>query len=332
MTNRVLVTGGAGYIGSHVVHLLIQSGYSVVVVDNLVRGHKSAVHPDATFHAIDVRETEALQQILWDHNVSAVLHFAAYAYVGESVEQPIMYYKNNMEGLISLVDAMLCSNTCRLVFSSSCATYGIPASLPIIESMTQQPVNPYGWTKLFAEQYLKDVQRAFSNQFALSFLRYFNVAGCHRSGILGEDHKPETHVVPLLLQTAMGKREHFTILGTDYPTTDGTCIRDFIHVEDLASAHLLALEHLQVGVLQEYNLGIGDGFSVRDVARTVEDVTGKPIPIVEKPRRPGDPPVLVASSQKIQKELGWKPEITTLHEMVATSWNWMKTHPDGYAD
>jgi UDP-glucose-4-epimerase GalE len=269
--------------------------------------------------------------VLRRNQIGCVLHFAALAYVGESVTEPLRYYVNNATGTISLLDAMRQANVKRIVFSSTCATYGDPPELPVVETMPQSPINPYGRTKLIAEWALRD-QLAVDPDFAFVALRYFNVAGCALDGSVGEDHTPETHLIPILLQAALGLRDDVTVFGTDYPTPDGTCIRDYIHVDDLCAAHLVAMNSLQSGEARFYNLGLGRGYSVREVIESARKVTGQEIPVRFGERRPGDPAVLFANADKIRRELGWTPRITSLDEIVASAWRWVQSHPDGYVD
>jgi UDP-glucose-4-epimerase GalE len=324
---RILVTGGAGYIGSHAVKLFLERGHDTWVYDNLCFGHRAAV-PAERLLVGDLHETHRLDQILIERRIEAVVHFAAFAFVGESVQDPAKYYVNNLVNTINLMECLRRHGVSRFVFSSTAATYGIPETSPITEDMPQNPINPYGQTKLAMEKALGDYARAYAWGFAA--LRYFNAAGATRDGSIGEDHHPETHLIPLIIQAALGRRPHVEIFGTDYATPDGTCIRDYIHVDDLADAHLLALDNLKPGVELKYNLGIGRGYSVREVIRAVEDVTGKKVPVKEGPRRAGDPPVLVASSEKIQKELGWRPRYTDIKSIVESAWNWHRKHPKGY--
>jgi len=328
---QVMVAGGAGYIGSHAVKQLIEAGHQVVVVDNLFRGHRQAVHPQAKFYPLHLSDTRALADLLHKHSVDCVMHFAALAYVGESVADPLAYYDNNTAGTISLLEAMKEAEVTRLVFSSTCATYGEPTATPIVETMRQEPINPYGWSKWCVERILRDYGAA-EGRFGYAALRYFNVAGAAADGSLGEDHDPETHLIPVVLQTVLGRREKVTVFGTDYPTPDGTCIRDYIHVSDLARAHLLALEALAPGNSSPlvYNLGNGQGFSVREVVEVARKVTGHPVPVIESHRRAGDPAVLIASSEKIRRELGWQPRFPDLKTIVESAWQWHRTHPDGY--
>jgi len=328
---NVLVVGGAGYIGSHAVKTLVERGHRVAVVDNLVRGHRKAVHPAAAFYAIGLADTAGLVQVLRDHAIECVMHFAALAYVGESVAEPLAYYDNNTAGTISLLKAMREAGVKRLVFSSTCATYGEPPSTPIVETMPQSPINPYGWSKWCVERVLRDCAAA-DPELAFAALRYFNVAGSASDGSLGEDHDPETHLIPSLLLAALGRRGPVTIFGTDYPTPDGTCIRDYIHVEDLCEAHLVAMDALRPGDTRFYNLGIGRGYSVREVIEAAKEVTGVPIPVEIGPRRPGDPPVLFSDPGKIQRELGWTARCRAIEPMILSAWNWFRTHPVGYGD
>ncbi|MDA0832636.1 MAG: UDP-glucose 4-epimerase GalE [Planctomycetota bacterium] len=325
----ILVTGGAGYIGSHVTRQLIEQGHDVVVVDNLNRGHRCAVDSRCIFYEVALNETERLVEVMTNHSVEAVLHFAALAYVPESVAQPLWYYENNVSGSISLLKAMHQADVGKLIFSSSCATYGIPDSLPITEETPQMPIHPYGWSKLVFEQVLKDYHAAHPD-FAVTFLRYFNVAGCSTDGSLGEDHDPETHLIPIVLQVALGQRECVTVYGTDYPTPDGTCVRDYVHVDDLAAAHILALNSLQAGDCRTYNLGNGQGFSVKQIIAAVEQVTGRSIPVKYGERRAGDPPSLYASAELIRQELGWTPRYAEVSEIIQTAWDWFRNHPHGY--
>lgn len=327
---NVLVPGGAGYIGSHAVKLLVEAGHRVVVVDNLVRGHGEAVHPEAVFHEIPLADTPALIAVMSEHEVDAVMHFAALAYVGESVADPLRYWENNTAGSVSLLQAMDAAGVTRMVFSSTCATYGEPAEVPIVETCPQQPINPYGHSKLAVERVLIDYAAAVP-EFAFAAPRYFNVAGCAADGTLGEDHDPETHLIPRILLTALGRYEKISVFGTDYPTADGTCIRDYIHVDDLCRAHIELLESLRPGDRRFYNLGIGRGYSVREVIDAVERVTGIDLPVEETDRRPGDPPVLYADPGRIQSELSWRPRHVEIDEIVETAWRWFREHPHGYA-
>ena len=326
---KVLVTGGAGYIGSHAVKRLLEGGYDVVVLDNLDRGHRQAVPKEVAFEELDLRQTDAITEVLKRHRIDCVMHFAALAYVGESVTDPLRYYDNNTAGTLSLLQAMHQAAVKKLVFSSTCATYGEPDQMPMTEDIPQCPINPYGWSKLFVERILQDYFAA-NQDFAYAALRYFNVAGSAADGSLGEDHEPETHLIPVLLNTALGKRPNATIFGEDYATEDGTCIRDYIHVQDLADAHVAVMEALEPCQARFYNLGIGKGYSVKQVVEAVKKVTGVDLPIEIGPRRPGDPPQLFSDPSKIQRELGWKAAITDIEQIVDTAWQWFKTHPNGY--
>lgn len=325
----ILVTGGAGYIGAHAVQLLVEDGRRVLVVDNLSRGHRRAVHPEAEFAELDLSQTDELARLMQEHEVGGVMHFAALAYVAESVEQPVRYYENNVAGTLSLLRAMEKAGVKRLVFSSTCATYGSPEKLPITEQTPQHPINPYGWSKRIVERTLHDKTVA-DPEFAFTALRYFNVAGCAEDGSLGEDHDPETHLIPLVLQVALGQRKTITVFGTDYPTPDGTCIRDYVHVDDLCRAHLLALDQLQPGRGGFYNVGIGRGYSVREVIESARRVTGRDIPVELGSRRAGDPPELWANAELIRSDLGWSPRFVELDKIIATAWNWFQEHPQGY--
>jgi UDP-glucose 4-epimerase len=325
---NICVIGGAGYIGSHAVKLLVQKGHNVTCIDNLSNGHPSAVDKKAAFFVADLANTFQIIDIFQKQKIDAVMHFAASAYVGESVADPRKYYRNNVSNTVSMLDAMHACNIKKLVFSSTCATYGIPEKMPMTEDMPQRPINPYGDSKLMVEHILKDVAKAEGLAFAAP--RYFNVAGCAPDGSIGEDHQPETHIIPVLLNVVLGKKDHMDLYGTDYPTRDGTCVRDYIHVWDLVEAHLALLEALQPGKGLFYNLGVGRGYSNREIIDAVQRVTGKTIPIKEAPRRPGDPPELYALPAKIEKELGWKARFTNLDEIVRTAWEWFRKNPNGY--
>jgi UDP-glucose-4-epimerase GalE len=325
---RVLVTGGAGYIGSHAVRLLLARGHEVTVYDNLSAGHRAAV-PAERLIVADLAEKERLDHALVVGRIEAVMHFAASALVGESVRDPAKYYRNNTVNTLYLLEALRRHGIGRFVFSSTCATYGVPQKVPITEDERQAPINPYGNSKLAVERALADYAAAYDWGYAA--LRYFNAAGASPAGDIGEDHDPESHLIPIVLQAVLGQRPYVEVYGTDYPTPDGTCIRDYIHVDDLAEAHLLALEALAPGKHLIYNLGTGTGHSVREVVRTAEEVTGRPVPVREGPRRPGDPPLLVASAEKVQRELGWRPRYD-LRAIVETAWKWHSSHPKGYAD
>ena len=319
----ILVTGGAGYIGSHAVLALKRAGYGVVILDNLVYGHRDLVEKVLQVELIvgDTNDRLLLDELFASHPIAAVMHFSAYAYVGESVTDPDKYYRNNVVGTLTLLEAMLAASVKHFVFSSTCATYGVPKGVPISEDHPQNPINPYGMTKLMVERILADFDIAYGLKSV--YFRYFNAAGADPDGLLGEDHNPETHLIPLVLMTALGKRESVSIFGTDYPTSDGTCIRDYIHVTDLADAHVLGLEYLlQGGDTSVFNLGNGNGFSVKQVIDTSSLVTGRNIKVVESDRRPGDPPILVGSSDKARKILGWKPQYPDLREIVTHAWQW----------
>jgi UDP-glucose-4-epimerase GalE len=326
---RILVTGGAGYIGSHAVRLFLECGHDVWVYDNLCAGHRAAV-PAERLLVGDLAEEQRLDHALVMHRIEAVVHFAAFALVGESVENPAKYYQNNLVNSLRLLEAMRRHRVGRIVFSSTCATYGVPQQVPITEDEPQNPINPYGNSKLAVERALADYAAAYGWGFAA--LRYFNAAGAHPGGTIGEDHDPESHLIPIVLQAVLGQRPAVTVFGTDYPTPDGSCVRDYIHVDDLAEAHLLALEALAPGKALRYNLGTGRGYSVREVIRAAEEVTGKKVPVQEGPRRAGDPPALVAASARVQRELGWRPRYTDLRSIVETAWNWHRAHPHGYDD
>ena len=327
----ILVLGGAGYIGSHTFYELIENGEDVAIIDNLQTGHIKAVHPKARFYKGDIRNREFLDSVFAKEKIDAVIHFAAYSLVGESMEKPLKYYENNLCGTKILLDSMVANGINKIVFSSTAATYGEPESLPILETDKTEPTNPYGETKLAMEKMFKWVGRAHNINFVS--LRYFNACGAHVSGEIGEDHAVETHLIPLILQVPNNKREHIYIFGDDYNTKDGTCIRDYIHVTDLAQAHILAVKYLRNGGNSDiFNLGNGIGFSVKEVIETARKVTGHPIPAQISPRRAGDPAKLIASSNKARKILGWKPEHAELEEIIATAWNWHKKHPNGYND
>jgi UDP-glucose 4-epimerase len=326
---RILVTGGAGYVGSHAVKLLVARRHEVIVVDNLSAGHRAAV-PSGELVVADLTDRQKIADLLRTRRIDAVMHFAALAYVGESVREPARYYQNNVVGTLALLEAMREAGVAKIVFSSTCATYGVPREVPIPEQHPQQPINPYGCTKLAIEWALDDYRAAYGLGFAA--LRYFNAAGAALDGSLGEDHTPETHLIPIALEVAEGKRVAIDIFGTDYPTPDGTCIRDYIHVDDLATAHLAALERLAPGDALKVNLGTGCGASVRQVIDVCRRVTGREIATRESPRRPGDPPELVACPAAALEQLGWQAEHSELETIVTTAWNWFAAHPERYAD
>ncbi len=325
---NILVAGGAGYIGSHMCKYLAQHGHTPIVLDNMVYGHREAVKWGPLIDG-SLKNRDILDEIFARYEVEAVMHFAAFAYVGESVTDPGKYYENNVSATISLLESMRRHNILKFIFSSTCATYGEPVRIPITEDHQQKPINPYGRSKLMVEQILDDYQNAYGlNSVSL---RYFNAAGADPDGEIGEDHNPETHLIPLILQTALGKRESITIFGDDYSTEDGTCVRDYIHVTDLAQAHLLALERLMNNLPgDKYNLGNGDGHSVKQVIDTAREITGEKIPSNISERRAGDPAVLIGSSEKAIKELGWKPRFADLKSILNTAWRWHKNNPDGY--
>ncbi len=327
----VLVCGGAGYIGSHAVEELIATGEEVVVVDNLQKGHKKAVNPKAKLYIGDLRDLSFMDRVFKENPIHAVMDFAAESLVGESVTNPLDYYDNNVYGMICLLKKMKEYQVKNIVFSSTAATYGEPENIPLMEDDKTFPTNPYGESKLAVEKLLKWCDQAYGIKYVV--LRYFNAAGAHANGRIGEDHRPETHLIPLILQVALGKRKEIMIFGDDYNTHDGTCIRDYIHVTDLAHAHILALEKLKKdGPSAIYNLGNGQGFSVKETIEAAKKVTKKDIPVKIVGRRAGDPAVLVASSDKIKKELGWEAQYKSLEEIIETAWNWHLSHPNGYAD
>jgi len=324
-----LVTGGAGYVGSHTVAALIERGIETIVVDNLEKGHQGALWPGAKLYIGDLRDALFMDKLFEENPITAVVHFAAYSLVAESVSNPAKYYDNNVSGTLNLLDTMLKHNVKSIVFSSTAATYGEPKTIPITEDATERPVNPYGESKLAVERILKWYDAAYGLKYVA--LRYFNVAGAHESGKIGEDHDPETHLIPMILQTALGKRESFNLYGDDYPTPDGTCIRDYIHATDLANAHILALEKLEKDQTSAlYNLGSGSGFSNKEILEAAKKITGIDIPVRFAPRRAGDPPVLIASSDKIKRELGWNPTRTDIDNIISSAWAWHRAYPDGY--
>ena len=317
---KALVTGGAGYVGSHTLMELQRAGVECVVLDNLVRGHRELVL-DAELVVGDVGDRATVRSLLRERRIDVVLHFAAYAYVGESVVDPALYYRNNVAGTVELLGAMVEAGVPRIVFSSTCATYGTPREIPIPEDHPQEPLSPYGASKLMIERMLADFERAYGLRSVV--LRYFNAAGADPGGAIGERHEPETHLIPLVLQTALGERSAVEIFGTDYPTPDGTCVRDYVHVSDLAAAHVLGVERLAAGEPSGvYNLGNGSGFSVREVIATAERVTGRRVAAVSAPRRPGDAHTLVGSSEKARRELGWRPRLASLEAILRTAWSW----------
>ncbi len=325
----ILVLGGAGYIGSHTVYELIDKGEDVVIIDNLETGFAEAVHPKARFYQGDIRDRSFLDQVFGKEKIEAVIHFAANSLVGESMVKPLKYYDNNVNGAKVLLEAMVAHNINKIVFSSTAATYGEPERVPILETDRTEPTNTYGETKLAMEKMFKWTGVAHDLRFVS--LRYFNACGAHKSGQIGEAHNPESHLIPLILQVPNKKREAISVFGDDYDTKDGTCIRDYIHVTDLAQAHILAVEYLRKGNESSiFNLGNGVGFTVKEVIDAACKVTNSPIKTEIVPRRAGDPASLIASSEKAQKILGWKPEYTDLEQIIATAWEWHSTHPNGY--
>lgn len=325
----ILVLGGAGYIGSHTVYELIDNGEDVVIIDNLLTGHKEAIHPKARFYKGDIRDREFLDDVFKKEKIDAIIHFAACSLVGESMEKPLKYYDNNLCGTKILLDSMVANGIDKIVFSSTAATYGEPEKVPILETDRTEPTNTYGETKLSMEKMFKWVGKAHGLRYVS--LRYFNACGAHISGQIGEDHNPESHLIPLILQVPNGKREYISIFGDDYDTKDGTCVRDYIHVTDLAQAHILAVKYLQSGNESNiFNLGNGVGFTVKEVIDTARKVTSHPIPAKITPRRAGDPAQLIASSEKAKEILGWTPEHNSLEEIISTAWNWHKNHPNGF--
>ena len=327
---KFLVLGGAGYIGSHTATELLNDGNEVVIADNLVTGYRKAVPDKATFYQGDIRDEQFLDELFKKENIDAVIHFAAFSLVGESVVNPLKYYENNLYGTKVLLDAMIKNGVDKIVFSSTAATYGEPENIPILESDRTCPTNPYGETKLAMEKMISWAAKAHGLHYIS--LRYFNACGAHESAMIGEAHNPESHLIPLVLQVPNEKREFVSIYGTDYDTPDGTCIRDYIHVTDLAKAHILAVKHLMNGGESNiFNLGNGVGYSVKEVIDTARKVTGHPIPAKEEARRAGDPARLVASGEKARKILGWEPEIKDLADIISSAWKWHKAHRDGYS-
>ena len=327
-TKNILVVGGAGYIGSSMSKHLAKHGFTPIVLDNLVYGHKEAVKY-GPFYEGSMSDRKLLDKLFADHPVSAVMHFAAYCYVGESATEPAKYYENNIANTLTLLEAMRQKEIDKFIFSSSCSIYGEPVEVPITEDHPKNPINPYGRTKLVVEQMLQDFESAYGLK--TMSLRYFNAAGADPDGELGEDHDPETHLIPLVLKTALGQRTQVDIFGDDYPTADGTCVRDYIHIEDLCQAHMLALERLlSDSPGGAYNLGNEKGHSVKEVIDAARRISGKEIPAAVVNRRPGDPAVLVSSSEKATKDLGWKPEYPDLETIVETAWAWHRENPDGY--
>ena len=327
----ILVLGGAGYIGSHTVYELIEAGKQVVIADNLETGHIEAVHPKAKFYQGDIRDRAFVDSVFDNEQIDGVIHFAANSLVGESMTNPLKYYDNNLCGTKVLLESMVAHGIDKIVFSSTAATYGEPERVPILETDRTEPTNCYGETKLSMEKMFKWTGLAHGLRFVS--LRYFNACGAHVSGKIGEAHNPESHLIPLILQVPNGKRDFISIFGDDYDTKDGTCIRDYIHVTDLAQAHILAMDYLMNGGESNiFNLGNGVGFTVKEVIDTAREVTGHPIPAKTTPRRAGDPAQLIASSEKARRVLGWHPEHADLREIIETAWNWHKNHPNGFVD
>lgn len=327
---NVFVAGGAGYVGSHCVRRLVADGHGVTVFDNLSAGHRAAVDPRAVLIEGDLSDRSAIKAALRSDRFDAVMHFAALLNVGESVEQPLRYYRNNVANTLKLLESMQAAEIRRFVFSSTCAVYGEPQHLPITEDLPRNPINPYGATKLAVERILEDCGPAWG--LGAVALRYFNAAGAAEDGTIGEDHDPELHLIPIILQVALGQREKLKIFGNDYPTPDGTCIRDYIHVDDLAAAHALALTHMAEGRFAAYNVGTGRGHSVLEVIEAARKITGHSIPVVEACRRQGDPPALYADAEKLRQAWGWLPRYTDLVEIVESAWRWHRSHPRGFRE
>lgn len=327
----ILVCGGAGYIGSHTVHQLINQNKDVIIIDNLQTGHMSAVNQKAKFYKGDIRDSSFLDKVFSENNIESIIHFAANSLVGESMTKPLLYFNNNVYGMQVLLESMVKHNIKNIVFSSTAAVYGEPKRVPILEDDETNPTNPYGETKLAMEKMMKWCDKAYGIKFVA--LRYFNVAGALEDGSIGEDHSPETHLIPLILQVPLKKREFITIFGDDYSTPDGTCIRDYIHVIDLADAHIKAVEYLESGNNSNiFNLGNGIGFSVKEMITAAEESTNEEIKVVLGERRAGDPAQLIASSEKARKILGWTPKYTNVKDIISTAWGWHKTHPNGFED
>lgn len=327
----ILVLGGAGYIGSHTVYELIDAGEKVVVVDNLLTGYRKAIHPEAVFYEGDIRDRAFMDTVFEKENIDGVIHFAASSQVGESMKDPLKYYSNNLCGTEVLLESMVAHGIDKIVFSSTAATYGEPESIPILETDRTVPTNCYGETKLSMEKMFKWTAQAHNLRFVS--LRYFNACGAHPNGLIGEAHNPETHLIPLVLQVPNKQREYISVFGNDYNTKDGTCVRDYIHVNDLAQAHILAMDYLRKGGESNiFNLGNGIGFTVKEVIETAKEVTQYNIPIREEERRAGDPSTLIASSERARNVLGWKPQYEDLKKIIETAWIWHKTHPHGYEE
>ncbi len=325
---RIFVTGGAGYVGSHCVRHLVSAGHAVTVYDSLIHGHRRAVDPKAEFIQGDLADAKTLDQAFVAGHYDALMHFAAFLNVGESVAQPLKYYRNNIANTITLLECMQRAGIQRMVFSSTCAIYGEPDDLPITEDLPKQPISPYGCSKLAIEWLLRDSAVAWG--LGSASLRYFNAAGAAADGTIGEDHSPEIHLIPVVLQVAQGKRQNLKVFGTDFPTPDGTCVRDYVHVEDLADAHLRAVQSLKDGVAEGFNVGTGRGTSVLEIISAARTVTGHGIPVELTERRAGDPPALYASSDKLQNRFGWEPRYRDVEAIIETAWRWHKAHPDGF--
>ncbi|KMK53592.1 UDP-glucose 4-epimerase [Fructobacillus sp. EFB-N1] len=327
----VLVLGGAGYIGSHMVRRLLDQGQDVVVVDNLVKGHRAAVAPEAKFYQVDIRDKKALSEVFEKENIDAVVHFAAFSIVPESVAEPLMYFDNNTAGMVTLLEVMKDFDVKKIVFSSTAATYGNPVNIPIKETDPQNPINPYGESKLMMEKMMAWADSAYDIKWVA--LRYFNVAGAIDDGSIGEDHGPETHLVPIILQAAAGQRDYIEMFGDDYNTPDGFNVRDYVHVVDLADAHILALDYLAKGNKSaQFNLGSATGFSVKEMVESAREATGVNIEAKVGPRRSGDPDILVADSTQAREVLGWQPKFDNVKDIIKTAWNWKEKHPNGYDD
>lgn len=325
----ILVLGGAGYIGSHAVDQLINKGYEVIVIDNLQTGHRQSIHEKAKFYQGDIRDKKFMQDVFTKETIDGVIHFAASSLVGESVEKPLVYFNNNVHGTQITLEVMEEFGVKHIVFSSTAATYGEPKEMPIVETMPTNPENPYGESKLMMEKMMKWCDKAYGIRYVA--LRYFNVAGAKSDASIGEDHDPETHLIPIILQTALGQREYLGIYGEDYDTPDGTCIRDYVYIEDLIAAHIAALDYLQNGNESNiFNLGSNTGYSVKEMLEAARAVTGKEIPAKVLPRRLGDPSKLVASSEKAKMVLGWEPQVTDIKQIIKTAWEWHVSHPKGY--
>jgi UDP-glucose 4-epimerase len=325
---RVFVTGGAGYVGSHCVKRLVSAGHEVTVYDNLSAGHRAAVDPEASFVHGDLADIGKLTELLRPGQFDAAMHFAAHLDVGESVGEPLRYYRNNVANTLNLLECLKTGRVRRFVFSSSCAVYGVPEQLPLTEDQPRNPISPYGASKLFVERMLEDCSAAWG--LGAVPLRYFNAAGAATDGTLGEDHSPEIHLIPLVLQVALGQRDKIRVYGCDYPTPDGSCIRDYVHVDDLAEAHLLSLECLEEGCVAAFNVGTGSGTSVLEVIAAARSVTAHEIPAETTARRPGDPPALYANSDKLRGKFGWRPKYASIDAIVASAWAWHRAHPHGY--